>query len=68
MDHFHDELGGEDVIVESQSWGGPFQDMKRSFAPDYMSPGSLIPRAVAPRLGKNKITAKLGLAYRKYNM
>jgi hypothetical protein len=24
LDHFDDELGGEDKRIESQSWGGPF--------------------------------------------
>ena len=32
LDHFDDELGGEDKRIESQSWGGLFEDMKRSYA------------------------------------
>jgi hypothetical protein len=66
LDHFDDELGGEDYIIESQSWGGPFEDMKRSYAPDNVSPGSLIPCEAAPKLGKNNLTAKLGLRNRKF--
>ncbi len=66
MDHFDDELGGEDKRIYSQSWGGPFQDMKRSYAPDNISPGSLIPFVAAVILVKIKITAKLGLGNPKF--
>ncbi len=65
FDHFDDELGGDDKIIEAQSWGGPFKDMKRSYAPENLSPGSLIPCVAAPKLEKIKITAKLGLGNRK---
>ena len=68
MDHFDDELGGEDKRIESQSWGGPFNDMKRSYAPDNVSPGSLIPFVAAVILVKIKITAKLGLGKPKFIM
>ena len=50
FDHFDDELGGDDKIIEAQSWGGPFKDMKRSYAPENLSPGSLIPCVAAPKL------------------
>ncbi len=54
--------------IESQSWGwgGPFKDTERSYAPDNVSPGSLIPCVAAPKLGKIKITAKLDLGGRKF--
>ena len=68
MDHFDDELGGEDKRIESQSWGGTFKDMKRSYAPDNVSPGSLIPCVAAIILVKIKITAKLGLGNPKFIM
>jgi hypothetical protein len=68
LDHFDDELGGEDKKIESQSWRGPFEDMKRSYAPDNLSPGSLIPCVAAPILEKIKITAKLGLGNRIFIM
>jgi hypothetical protein len=63
MDHFDDELGDEDNKIESQLPGGPFKDMKRSYAPapDNISPGSLIPCVAPLILVKIKITAKLGL-------
>ncbi len=61
MDHFDDELGGGDKRIYSQSWGESFEDMKRSYAPDNISPGSLIPFVAAVILVKIKITAKLGL-------
>jgi hypothetical protein len=35
--------------------------MKRNYAPDNFSPGSLIPCVAGPKLGKIKITAKLDL-------
>ena len=66
MDHFDDELGGEDLNIESQSWGGPFEDMKRRYAPENVPPGSLIPCVAAPKLEKIKITAKLGLGNRNF--
>ncbi len=65
MDHFNDELGGEDKLIEAQSCGRPFKDLKRSYAPDNVSPGSLIPCVAAPKLEKIKITAKLDLGNRK---
>jgi hypothetical protein len=68
LDHFDDELGGEDKKIESQSWGGPFKDMKRSYAPDNFSAGSLIPCVAARKLENIKITAKLGLGNRKFIM
>jgi hypothetical protein len=68
LDHFDDELGDEDNKTESQSWGGPFEDMQRSYAPDNVSPGSLIPCLAGPKLEKIKITAKLGLGNRKFIM
>jgi hypothetical protein len=68
LDHFDDELGGEDKTIESQSWGGISKDMKRSYAPDNVSPGSLIPCVAAPKLEKIKITAKLDLGNRKFIM
>jgi hypothetical protein len=40
--------------------------MKRGYAPDNVSPGSLIACEAAPKLGKIKITAKLGLGNRKF--
>jgi hypothetical protein len=48
--------------------GGPFEDMKRSYAPDNVSPGSLIACVAAVILVKIKITAKLGLGYPKFIM
>jgi hypothetical protein len=39
--------------------------MKRSYAPDNVSPGSLITCEAAPKLKKIKITAKLDLGNRK---
>ncbi len=68
MDHFDDELGGGDKRIYSQSWGGLFEDMKRSYAPDNISPGSLIPFVAAVILVKIKITAKLGLGDPKFIM
>ena len=68
MDHFDDEVGGEDKRIYSQSWGGPFEDMKRSYAPDNISPGSLIPFVAAVIMVKIKITAKLGLGNPKFIM
>jgi hypothetical protein len=68
LDHFDDELGGEGKRIESQSCGGPFEDMKRSYAPDKISPGSLIPCVAAVILVKIKITAKLGLGNPKFIM
>ncbi len=68
MDHFDDELGGEDKRIESQSWGGPFKNMKMSYAPDNVSPRSLIPCVAALILVKIKITAKLGLGNLKFIM
>jgi hypothetical protein len=65
LDHFDDELGGEKKKIESQEGGGPFKDMKRSYAPDNISPGSLIPCVAAPQLEIIKITAKLDLGDRK---
>jgi hypothetical protein len=62
LDHFDDKLGGEDKTIESQSWWGPFKGMKRSYAPDNVSPGSLIPCVAAPKLEKINFTAKLDLA------
>ncbi len=50
LDHFDDELGGEDLKIESQSWGGPIKDMNRRYAPDNVSSRSLIPCVAAPRL------------------
>ncbi len=47
LDHFDDELGGEGKRIEPQSWGGPFEDMKKSYAPDNVSPGSFIPCVAA---------------------
>ena len=67
FDHFDDELVGEDKIIESQS-GGPFEYMKRSYAPDNASPGSLIPCVAALILVKIKITGKLGLGNPKFIM
>jgi hypothetical protein len=47
--------------------GRSFKDVKRSYAPENVSPGSLIPCVVAPKLDKIiKITAKLGLRNRKF--
>ena len=66
MDHFDDELGGEDKRNESQSWGGPFEDMKRSYAPDNVSPGSLIPCVAAPILEKEN--SQLNLAWGTQNL
>ncbi len=70
MDHFDDELGGEDKRIESQSWGRPFEDIKRSYAPDNVSPGSLIPCVLiaALILVKIKITAKLCLGNPKFEV
>ncbi len=68
LDHFDDELGGEDKRIESQSWGGPFEDMNRRYAPDNVSPGNLIPCVAAPILEKIKITAKLDLGNRKFEV
>ena len=68
LDHFDDELGGEDERIYSQSWGGPFEHMRRSYAPDNISPGSLIPFVAAVILVKIKITAKLGLGNPKFIM
>jgi hypothetical protein len=68
LDHFDDELGDKDIKNESQSWGGPFEDMERSYAPDSVSSGSLIPCVAAPILGKIIITAKLGLGNPKFIM
>jgi hypothetical protein len=68
LDHFDDELGGEDKRIYSQSWGEPLEDMKRSYAPDNISPGSLIPFVAAVILVKIKITAKLGLGDPKFIM
>ncbi len=65
FDHLDDKFGGEDKTIESQSSGRPFKDMKRSYAPDNVSPGSLIPCVAAPKLDKIKITAKLDLGNRK---
>jgi hypothetical protein len=41
--------------------GGPFEDMKRSYAPENVSPGSLIPCVAGTKLEKIIFTAKLGL-------
>jgi hypothetical protein len=68
LDHFDDELGGEDNKIESHSRGGPFEDMKRSYAPENISPGSLIPCVAPLILVKIKITAKLGLGNPKFIM
>jgi hypothetical protein len=68
LDHFDDELGGEDKSNESQSWGGPFEDMNRRYAPDNVSPGSLVPCVAAPILEKIKIAAKLVLGNRNFIM
>ena len=68
FDHFDAKFGAEDKTIESQSWGGPFKDMNRSYAPDNVSPGSLIPFVAAVILVKIKITAKLGLGNRKFIM
>jgi hypothetical protein len=68
FDHFDDKFGGEDNTIESQSSGGPFKDMKRSYAPDNVSPGSLIPCVAAPQLYKIKISAKLDLGNLKIIM
>jgi hypothetical protein len=48
--------------------GRPFEDMKSSYAPDNVSPGSLIPCVAALILVKIKITAKLGLGNPKFIM
>jgi hypothetical protein len=37
------KFGGDDFKIESQACGGPLEDMKRSYAPEKVSPGSLIP-------------------------
>jgi hypothetical protein len=68
LDHFDDELGGEDNKIESQSWGRPFKDRKRSYAPDNVTPGNLIPCVAAPKMEKIKITAKLGLGNPKFEV
>jgi hypothetical protein len=68
FDNFDDKFGGEDITIESQSSGDPFKDTKRSYAPDNVSPGSLIPCVAAPKLEKIKITAKLDLGNRKIIM
>ena len=68
FDHFDDKFGAEDKTIESHSSGGPFKDMKRSYAPDNVSPGSLIPCVAALIPVKIKITAKLGLGNPKFIM
>jgi hypothetical protein len=62
LDIFDDELGGENKTIESQSWGGPIQDIKRSYAPDNVSPGSITGFVVATKVQKYGYTAKLGTA------
>jgi hypothetical protein len=42
--------------------------MKRSYAPENVSPGSLIPCVAGPKLEKIKFTAKLDLENRKLIM
>jgi hypothetical protein len=46
--------------------GGPFEVMKRSYEPDNVSPGSLIPCVAAPILEKEK--SQLNLAWGTQNL
>ncbi len=63
--HFDDEFSGEELKIESQPWEGPLKDIKISYAPQNIRSGSRIACEAAEKLGKNKITAKLGLVGRK---
>ncbi len=59
MDHFDDELGGEDLKLSPSHGGRPFKDMKSRYAPEFVSLGSLNPCVEAQILENNKMTAKL---------
>jgi hypothetical protein len=39
---FEVEIGGVRIIIESQSWGRPNEDMKMSSAPSFGAPGGHI--------------------------
>ena len=63
------EIGGVRIIIDSQSWWRPNEDMKMSSALSFGDPGSLI-FVVGDQLLK-KVTLhqpKLGLAYPKKNI
>ncbi len=56
---FEVEIGGVRIIIESQSWGRPNNDMKMSSAPSFGAPGGHIFDVVAQGLKKHVFTAML---------
>ncbi len=65
---FEDEIGGVQIIIESQSRWRPNEAITISLAPSFGAPGSPILAVVAQGLKKHKLyiifTAKLGILQR----